>query len=54
MEFPHHNFLINFPLREKRLNQFIEQGIPYKFNYLKSNNKKNLIKLYNKNAKVRS
>ena len=49
--FPHHNFLINFPLREKRLNDFIENGIPYKFKYFKSNNKKNLVKLYKSNAK---
>ncbi len=54
MEFPHHNFLINFPLREKRLNDMIENGIPYRFKILKVNNKKNLVKLYKSNGKDRS
>ena len=44
------NMLIDFPLRERRLNKFIEQGIPYKFKILKNNNKKNLIKLYKSNG----
>lgn len=54
--FPLHNQLIDFPLREQRLNKFIEQGIPWKFKYIKNNNKKNIIKIYNnssKNAKNR-
>ncbi len=51
--FPQHNFLIQFPLRENRLNDMIENGIPYKFKYIKNNNKKNLIKIYKSNGKDR-
>ena len=31
----------------------IENGIPYKLKYFKSNNKKNLVKLYKSNGKDR-
>ncbi len=48
------NNLIDFPLREKRLNDMIQNGIPYRFKLLKSNNKKNLIKIYKSNASIRS
>jgi len=49
-------FFIEFPLREKKLDNMIQNGLLYTHKYLNIKNKKNIIKIYNnssKNAKNR-
>ncbi len=43
-------FLIEFPLREKRLDDMIQNGLVYTHKYLNIKNKKNINKIYNKSS----
>jgi len=43
-------FLIEFPLREKRLDEMIQNGLVYTHKYLNIKNKKNINKIYNKSS----
>ena len=47
------SFLIDFPLREQRLDRMLKEGIPYKLKFIKNNHKKNLVKIYKSNGKDR-
>ena len=45
--------LIDFPLREKKLDNILKNGLLYEFKYLKINNKKNNIgTIYKSNGKM--
>lgn len=46
----YNKFLIEFPAREKRLDDMIKNGLVYTHKYLNIKNKKNLVKLYKSNA----